>query len=370
MANITPQIFTPQRPKKNLIKIIIRIIVVLIIGAGISLAARIWDPLWNPFRPEPEEVIEEMAKKMAEVKTLHSEIKFDFGAREKEKEVFKTTMNFKSDSDVTDSKNPKSAGDFNIAMTFNGVQISLAGETITIGDISYFKLTTIPAPSFFETMGIDFSAMENQWIKYDEESYLKTMYGGEIPPEMAEEIEKSKEKEEEMIKKLETIFKDKKLYIVKKELPDEKIKNQKVYHYLVVLNKEEIKKILPELLDIMKEYLGLEESLGLGLSEDILPRIEEFFDIIEEIPAELWIGKKDNYLYKVKVEKEIDFAKFVKSSQPGSVVPRKVIFKVDINFSNFNQPVKIETPEEYKTLEEILPSIYPPEEYFDYPSEY
>jgi hypothetical protein len=41
-----------------------------------------------------------------------------------------------------------------------------------------------------------------------------------------------------MAEKLKALFLDKKFYFPKKELPDEKIGNQKVYHYLVAINKE------------------------------------------------------------------------------------------------------------------------------------
>lgn len=337
-----------KKSKRNLIKIIIGIFVVLILGTGISLAARIWDPLWNPFRPGPEKVISQMGQKMEGIKTSYYEMKFDFDAR-REKTSFKMAMTVKGDSDNIDPQNPKSAGDFEVIMKFDGVEISLAGENITIEEDTYFKLITVPylpgLPSF------SFSEMKNQWIKYDEESYLKAMFGGEIPPEMAEEIKKEKEKEKETIKKLEELFKDKKLYIVKKEFPDEEIRNVKTYHYLVALNKEEIKKSLPELLKMISNIPGYESDV-----EKLSPKIDELFEKIGEITAEVWIGKKDDYLYKIKVEKEIDI------SQLGAIAKEGVItIKFDMDFSNFNQPVKVEAPKDFKTFEEILPSMLYPE---------
>jgi len=326
-----------EKSKRNLIKIIIGIFVVLILGTGISLAARIWDPLWNPFRPDPEKVIAKMSKKMAEVKTLHSELKFDFGYEIKSEtpkveSSFKTVMTAKVDSDEADPQNLKSAGDFDIVANFDGMQISVAGESITIGEDTYLKLNTIPFP-----FSIMFGEAQGQWIKYGDE-----------------ETEKTKEAEKETIKKLEELFKDKKLYIVKKEFPDEEIRNVKVYHYLVALNKEEIKKLLPELFKTIQEFMGSDKPLAEGELEEVLSKLEEILGKIDEITAEIWIGKKDNYLYKIKAEKEIDLSQFYELVK-GKPIKEIVAIKTDIDFSNFNQPVKIEAPENYKGLEEILP---------------
>lgn len=326
----------PGQPKKSLTKVIFSIIfgiiVIILLGTGIALATRIWDPLWNPFRPAPEKVIEKMSQKMNEVKTIHYEGKIDFETKkEDEKESFKMAMDFRNDSDKTDSKNLKTTGDFNLTITFTGMQISLAGETITIGDTSYIKFTTIPTLPFLGMANIDLSRIKDQWIKYEEET--------------TSEI---KEKQEEIRNKIEALFKDKKIFVVKKEFPDEKIRNLKTYHYLVALNKEEIKKILPELFKIMKDFLGPEELLNLGKIEESLSKIEEFFEKIGEITGEVWIGKKDNYLYKIKGEKEINMSQFEKTAKGA------IMIKVDMDFSNFDQPVKIEAPKEYKNFNEIF----------------
>lgn len=325
-----------KKAKSSFIKIIIGIIVILVLGTGISLATRIWDPLWNPFRPSPEEVLDKMSQKMKEVKTNHSEMQFEFGVKEEtqvdleKKEVsggeFQMTMAFNIDADDTDPQNPKSAGDFNMVMSLSGMSIPLAGEIIGIGDTSYFKFTTMNLP-FLPTQ-IQ-SQVRNQWIQYDE---------------------KSKEKEEGITKKLEALLKDKKFFLVQKEFTDEKIENQAVYHYLVVLDKEEIKKILPELLKTMEGY---NPSLMPLAGEESSNKLNEFLEKIGEITADIWIGKKDNYLYKVKGEKEIDLS-ILSQEQRGTITIKFVVAS-----SNFNQPVTIEAPKEFKTFEEISPSLFP-----------
>jgi len=388
MTNETPQVplttpppsyypEIPQRPEKSLIRviseIILAIILIIFIGGGVSLAARIWDPLWNPFRPEPEKMIEKMSKRMEELKTFHSEIKIDFEAKSEEGEEkgydFKMAILTGTDIDNTDSQNPKSAGNFEATINLAGMQFFLTGENKTIGKESYLKLTTIPAlpflQPFFQLMGINLSALEGQWIKTDRESAksLLESLGIPITPEMEEETKEGEAKEEETIERLQALLRDKKLYIVKEEYPDEKIRGVSNYHYLVALNKEEIKNLLPELFKTIRDYTAGtspipfdEEEFEKGL-EETLPKLDEFFEKIGEITAEIWIGKKDNYLYKIKAEKEIDLSQFEEAAETAKGT---IIIKVDIDFSNLNQPVKIEVPKDFKTFEEIiLPMISP-----------
>ncbi len=341
----------PQKPKKGLAKVIFGVILIILFGAGISLAARIWDPLWNPFRPVPEKVIEKMAQEMKEVKMLHSEIKIDFEAKEDAKESFKMTLNFKGDSDTTDKENLKSSGNFEIIMTSGGTEISLAGDTRVIGEDSYFKLTkfpNIPLPGV--NVGQIISQIKDRWIKYNKESYLK-YFLGEIPPAMTKEIQESQEKQEETTKKLGSLFKDKKLYIVKKEFPDDKIRNVGTYHYLIALNKEEIKKLILELLKITQEVRLPAQSLQQSAFAEISPEIDKFFEKIDEITADIYIGKKDNYLYEIKGGKEIDMSKFKEGAKGAMII------KAEMDFSNFNKPVKIEPPKDFKNLEEMFKEI-------------
>lgn len=355
----------PPRKKSRLIKIVAGIIILIVVGVGLSLYTRAWDPVWNPFRPSPEKVIEKMALEMGRLKTVHSRAKIDIAGKEDIKEVFRLSMDFDSDSDSTDPQNLKSAGDFYIALAFEGMEFSLAGEVKAIGEDSYLKITTIPAlpflEPFFEMFGIDLGEIEDQWIKIDQEQLMKIL-GVSITPEMEEEMQKEKEKQEEMIQKFQTLLKDKKLYIVKREFPDKEIRGVKTYHYLVALNKEEIKKIIPGIFEILWEYFppsnpGFPMTPPVPGKEEILTEIleafDEFFEKVGEITAQLWIGKKDFYLYKIKGEKEIDLAKIDLKAKG------KIIIKIEMDFSNFNQPVKIEEPEEYKLLEEIFSPMFP-----------
>ncbi len=349
--NFAPPISMPKAPQKrkgsNFVEIIAVLIILGIVGVGTSLATRVWDPLWNPFRPEPKEVLTKMVGQMKELKTYYS--KATFAINLKNKKEFKIAGDFSGDNDTTNPDNPKSAGKFNLNFAMEGMQFSLAGEAKTIGEISYFKLTTIPAlpmlEPFFALMGIDLQQFKNQWVKFDQES-IKEIFPSEMTKEFEKESEKQKKEQKEIKEKIKKLIANKELYFPKKELADEKIGKIKAYHYIVALNKEEIKKLIPELMKIVeeREKIPIEPE---GMKE-FQEKFDELLNKIGEITADIWIGKKDFHLYKLNLEKEIDLSVF-ETEEKG-----KITIKLATEFDKFNQPIEITAPEEFKTIKEIL----------------
>jgi len=173
---------------------------------------------------------------------------------------------------------------------------------------------------------------------------------------------------------LKKLTSDKKFYSVKKELRDEKIEGTKVYHYLVVLNREEIKRLILEITEIYidisykkmfevfpEEFRPSPEDIEYGKRTMIEAMEKGFNEILEKIgniESEIWIGKKDFYLYRIRGEKEFEWEKEMYSYmfEPAAKekIKEKITVKFDMNLSNFNKPVKIEPPERYKGLEEVL----------------
>ncbi|MBU2635238.1 peptide ABC transporter substrate-binding protein [Patescibacteria group bacterium] len=298
----------PLTPNKRVTGIVIKIIVCMIIAAvivgGVFLVIRIW-------KPSPGKVIEKMLAEMEDVNTLHYSVKGDI----KPAEGFEIFVDFNSDLDKTNPEATKTAGDFDIVMSSDDEQISLAGEYKNIGGVSFLKLDNLKkdqALGYLLLFGLDFSKLiENEWIKIEQPNKSKSSSEDTYIQELEKEIQDQKE----ITKKLKGRLKDKELYIVKKELADETINNIKVRHYLVNLDKEKVKGII-DLLWISRVITSIER--------------------IEEISGEIWIGKKDNYLYKVKLGGKDN------------------IVNLEIEFSNFNKPIEIKEPTDYKTLEEVL----------------
>lgn len=246
-----------EKPRKNFLVWILIPIIVLGIGTLGILAARIWDPLWNPFRPRPEKVLERMVLKMKETKTLESEANLFLEVVNEG--VFSIEVKGHQKEDKREPENPKSETSFEISFigrpqtrqgepSFGlGGKIFLAGETRSLNKKSFLKLTAIPSATELGMMGINLLSLKNQWIKVDNESiseFLETFLDSlsglakeELPPGMVEsykiQLKQKIKEQEELQKEVEGKIKKEiensvfggKLFVVKKQLPDEKIDN-------------------------------------------------------------------------------------------------------------------------------------------------
>lgn len=343
-------------------KIVAGVIILGIIGIGVfALATRKWDPVWNPFRPAPEEVLKEMSDKMKEVKSFHyeSEMKINAtGGKDGTENVFSMSMLFSGKTDKTDPENPKGSLDFSLdfGKPSEGF-FSLGGKIKMIGKDAYFKLTTfsVPQPELFLSlmmMGIDIDKIKDQWIKANENEIeeLSQEFNQGFGNGKQNELRKAQQKEiEEKIKKL---FEGRKIYYVRKELPDEKKNGKKFYRYVIALDKKELKKIFPDLVKISiessPEKYEFPPPLMEGVKEILTEEFSEFLDKIGEMSAEVWIGKEDLLLYKIKVRKQIDASKFEKTAKG------KTSISFDLEFSDFNLPVEIKIPDTYIDFKDIF----------------
>ena len=336
-----------------IIGIIIGMIVLVVGGVGITLVARIWDPLWNPFRPEPEKVIENMFNNMKEVKRIHSKTKADIITTGQD-EGYVISLLIESDLDASDYKNIKTNGSFDFAITGKGEMISLAGENRTIDKTSYLKMDIINLGDMeimLMMFGIDLDKTKGEWIKFDEKAL-------ESLSQDTQDTEMSEEEQIAIIGKAKEIFTKHKIYYVKEELTDEKIGDKKVYHYLLGLDKEEFKKAISEIFRYMIETEAFKESIEdfgpgesfasaalIGAWEGVM---DEFLGKIGEITFDFWIGKKDELLYRAGLEKEIDMSGLIER-EDGSI-----IVKLNLDFSNFDEPITIEAPKNYLELKDIF----------------
>jgi len=319
---------------------------------------------------------------MEKIKTFHSETFFEILAKN-EKEL-KLNGKFLTDSDNSDSKNPKSKGDFDFSISFDGTSFSFGGENILVGEKSFFKLTKTPTiPERFLETEIDFAnilaGIKNRWIEIDSESIsnwlrevVKEMPESEgILPEMEKMTEREKEMEEKIKKILEEKLATEKLFLIKRELPDENIRDKKVYHYLLALNQEEFKKLILEIAKIYidttfetmlevypktfrpsQEEIEKEKEMAI---EELEKNLGKILEKIGEINAQIWIGKRDLLLYKFKTEKEIEIAKLSEGKEKGVIS-----VKAEVNLSKFGEVVEVKEPEEFKAIGEILEEILGP----------
>ena len=351
---------TPSLPpsKKTIIRKIVFIIsgvfIVLFLVMGGLLAARIWDPLWNPFRPSPEKVIEKTILNMT--KELNSFfVSMALGIQEEdEQKRIKISLDSKVDIKLDNLKaldkkdiDFSSVFDNSISFKTKGFQadVSGTGEIRKKGKNYYFKLNDLtfpfvdllkdePSSSLVSVINLFLENIKNKWIKIDSEEFFEQGEDQGI-------IGKEEWSEFKTFWESLTRNSGEKFYIIKKELPDQKINNIKVYHYVLGINENEYERILEE---INKK---IEEKTGKGFLES--KETEKEMKELEDFSFDVWIGKKDNMLYRIKLNQKIEYLE----ESPG-------IFNFDLeaNFSDFNKPMIIEEPKEAVDIKELFGELF------------
>jgi len=372
----TPQVASAPIPAlpagKNrlglVIKIIVGVVVILVVSSGTVagiLYSRVWDPLWSPFRPDPEEVMAQISSKMEGLNSLSIDSKLDIvlDAADKSQNV-KISVSAKSDSD----KNNNATGTLYFTLTGAGQNFSITVENRSKGGTAYTKIIDFTVPTSFmsdlKEYGVDVAIIKGQWIKIDgnEVSKYLEQYLGTAGAGM---IEQNIKGQQQLQNQITQIISGKKFFLVKQELPDEEIKGEKVYHYVVGLNKEEVKKTIPEIFKSALKSMESEQQIpiGSGLIADMMGQmIGNVLDQLGEINADIWIGKKDNLVYKVNFQKAIDLSKLVEyfigsigftEAGSGAIPKMNLAINGNIEFSNFNKPVQVEAPKKFIPFLEI-----------------
>jgi len=321
--------------------------VVLIAGIISSLYTQVWNPCWNPFI-NPDKVLKEALGKMADLKTFSQQSQVTIKG-DPDSMSFLTKTNV--DYDLTQSENPKVSGDFKIEfstkipeeeltpqitpfVTGGKLTLFLEGEGKQINKESYLKIKTIPFYTLLKMqmsiIGINLADVKDNWIRIVPEA-ISQWTGVEYK---GLETEKTKELQERIKKSL----KEKKILSVKNVFKDEKIDNVMCYHYLVSVNPEELKGTI---LEIWEDLLKDE-------------KFDEVWEKLEGIEFEIFIGKENKFIKKLFLEKEIVLQEFASENEE---IPGKASIELIIINSNFNQPISISVPIEYKDLQEILGPI-------------
>lgn len=247
--------------------------------------------------------------------------------------------------DASDIENVKTSSNISIRFATEGLEFSLGGEIRTFGQNMYVKLTTLPAFVPF-LQGLE--AMKDQWFKIEGEK-LKEMGGTNVPAPGEKEVE-------EILEGLKDLVKGKKLFEVDKDLGTEELDGEEVSHYLVSLNKNTLKELIPDFFQFMKQYIPAEQQQEYESSlqetlQDFPQKIDEAWVKIGGVSFEIWVG--DGILKKFRWEKEIDLTSF--EALRDKVEQGIVDLTVECKFSEINTKFKIEEPADFKPIEELLP---------------
>lgn len=351
-----------QKPKKSKALMIFIIIGLILIGFfGAVLASRTWDPIWNPFRPSPEKVLARAFLRQNEIKTQSANIFIYADAKTATDDAFSVEIKMESDTDIRDENVLKSSSKFDYKILIGPISVPLSGEATIIGEEIYFKLDALPLAlfQFFKMSGAD--VFNNPYID-GLENIFKGIIGKWIrisPKDTGINFSINTRKQKELSEAINNIIAKYPAFKAKKQFADKEISGNKTYHYLLALDKENLKKLLPEILETIKNSgmfpMAEKNPSDKGEIEEAMKELDDLLNKTGEITTEIWIGKNDYYIYKIKGEKTIDVSAISDGREKG-------VIKIgwDALASDFNQPIEIKAPENSIGIVELIYSIVEP----------
>lgn len=273
-------------------------------------------------------------------------------------------------TDQTNETDPKGETKFNFNFDFGGMEIKMDGEVKFTDQKIYFKVGQLPFP--LSSMAGQFA---NQWYELDLEKMQELQKAQMEQSGLDIELEtdvfdftKNKEKLEKLEQKFNKLIKDYKIIKFDKRLKDEKIDGKKCYRYQVSLNKNNLDKLIKEFIKIFKEELiDIENSKG--IEQDMFDEIfndsefnsflQKLSSIIKKSEGEIWIDKKDFYLRKSNFNFMVDFSgvEFNGEKMPAGAL--NIDISGNLQYSDFNKPIKIEIPKDVKSLTDEIEKMMP-----------
>lgn len=349
-APAQPQSKMPEMRQKShlLAKLLISlIIVVVLVGAGIYSADKFLnvnilsyiDSLipWNLSEPNPQLVIDNMLEKMSTITSSHTVAQIQVSIKTGEATQGSASINIDGKSDLTDANNPKSDSTITFSLSQSGsVSPTMLANLniITIGETGYLKINDIvlppEAPSIF---GSDVSQFKNKFFKIDKES------AEALAQDSAQFSMFTQQDGLSLGKDIRDLVLAEDILTLNKKLSDETISGQNTYHYLLTVKKEKIQKLLDQAAPAQE--LGMEAT-------DIQPALTTVAEAIGDIDVEVWIGKSDFLIYRMKIEKTFDVSKII------PILNLQVVAKIDTTYSDYNAPLNIQEPSTSQKIEEIL----------------
>jgi len=340
--------FTPPKRKSPLKAILITLLVIIVLsgaGLGAVLAMRIWDPMWNPFRPKPQAVFDQTVLKMNGIKKygykVAGSVSLDATDSNLKSAKGQGSINLSGTIDITDILNPKltSVLDFIFSLSDpnseENMGVSSAGEIRILDKNFYFKIgkfeATGAANDDLKDYISSFETIKDQWAKITKDQIGALAGGGDS-------FSDAKQKEAE--NNIKAVFAKYPLWQITEQLQDEKIKDVNVYHYIVALNRDNLKSAFSEITKASGE-----SDYSLAMANGFA---NTFFEKVGEIKADILIGKKDMLVYKIDFKKTVDLKQVIEA------VAGDLSINLNLQLSDHNKPVTVQIPFEAKSYEEVF----------------
>ena len=306
-----------------------------------------------------------MISKMKDLKSFRFESNFEIDGES----IGFINSNFNLDIDRSSDENLKIKGLIKIPIVSTEVQfikidkdlyldlgyysglLDLLLSSLASGDLDSLSYEFLPFlnPSKSKTQKQEL-AIKDKWMKFDEDSYEKIKEiilefdklssGSGVEDAIPEIPEDAKE---EITKKFFQLLSENKIYNIK-ELADEKIGSRLLYHYQVVLDKNRLTEFISEFIVLYQQYLPDSKNIHSLEKEKIKQNMDDSIKDLGDLSFDVWIGQKDNYLYKFRFSKEK-----IKEEIRSLVL--------EVNFSEINKPIEIKPPAEFTGMNEVLDKV-------------
>ncbi len=335
---IQPSLAGPRRfISKKVLIYILSTIGVLVIAAGAYG--------YFYYFQSPEMVIQRMMSRIVNVKSIEysGRVEMNMTTPDISPGTNSLSLTFNGATDNHDLENPKGFLVVNIT-TGRSIKGEVPEASLgrfefrIINKILYLELSKIESGLFF----LDLSFLENQWIEINIGDIQK-QFEQFIPEESKKEFEELQKKYKltaEEISKINEIVKKSKVLKITEKLSSEKIEGINTYHFKFIINKEELKRLVLEITEVVEDKSLSQEQIS-GLDK-ALDKIEEF------LGGEIWIGKKDLLPYKIV---------FNISAEENEETKTTGRITITLFFKNFNKLIQVEAPDSTKKLEEIMMEI-------------
>ena len=328
--------------KKKLAIGIIAGFLIVLVSFTVVLATKIWDPSWNPFSPNPTKILKQALENMIEVETSHLKIVVDMDIEEGG-EFSSVKFITDADLDTTDKDNPKIQMDFDMRIKVPDTEIEMiiGTEMRAMDNVIYFQVTSIPFlfNMYLSQIGLDISQWQNKWYHLDPEELGVSMVG----------LGLSQDDKLALTNDLQELYLE--YYPAKpiKRLAEGEIDGQATYHFLMALDKENLKQFIVKLPLALEKYDTFQTK---GFTEEekqeMFTDIDEFFEKTGGMEFEIFIGKTDKLIYLITWQDYLSAELFDEEESGG------VDLDISIEFSDFNEPVEILTPEGSDSIIEVF----------------
>ncbi|MFA5106875.1 MAG: thrombospondin type 3 repeat-containing protein [Patescibacteria group bacterium] len=316
----------------------------------------------------PAKVAQLNKEKTAAITTSHIEMTADITGRNTSTAAtgdMSGTITLKADTDVPSKK---MQGSLTGTISASNASYNFGLDLRSLNDVAYLRLTTLPTlPGAASNV---FSDITNVWYRLDPtelQNSISDTLGGitSLTPGISGtnintngninsttnsnanlnlNAALNTNAQEEILERITDVAKNANIYSLGDRLADEKVNNVNCYHYKILINSTEIRKLLTDIMGAEGDLFQGFSGFG-GTTVDQSAAIDEAMKILDDMNGEIWIGKKDYYTHKVTIN--------LTTTQETQILT----VRVSLVSSNFNQPVTVEAPADSKSFTELMQTV-------------